>query len=40
MGLSAIPELDTVNIVVPTPLPKNKDPDTSHIMAAAGKVAR
>src|ERR1035437_7734468 len=37
---SALLELDTVNICVPTPLRKTKDPDMSYIMAAAGEIAR
>src|ERR1035441_1242942 len=40
MDSSVIAELDTVNIAVPTPLRKTKDPDMSHIMAAAEEVAR
>ena len=32
--LSLLPELDTVNICVPTPLRKTKDPDLSYIVAA------
>src|SRR5262245_25366515 len=31
---------DTVNICVPTPLNKTKDPDVSYIVAAAEQVAR
>jgi UDP-N-acetyl-D-glucosamine dehydrogenase len=31
--------LDTVNICVPTPLRKTKDPDLSFIVAAAGQIA-
>ena len=37
---SVIAELDTVNIAVPTPLRKTKDPDMSFIMAAAAEIAR
>ena len=33
-------ELDVVNVCVPTPLSKQKDPDVSYIVAAAGEVAR
>jgi UDP-N-acetyl-D-glucosamine dehydrogenase len=40
MDFSVIAELDTVNIAVPTPLRKTKDPDMSYIMAAAEEVAR
>lgn len=32
---SAVRELDTINIAVPTPLRKTKDPDMSYIVAAA-----
>ena len=37
---SAISELDTVNICVPTPLRKTKDPDMSYIVAATQEIAR
>jgi UDP-N-acetyl-D-glucosamine dehydrogenase len=37
---SAIRELDTVNICVPTPLRKTKDPDMSYIVAACEEIAR
>src|ERR1039458_3109251 len=40
MDFSVIAELDTVNIAVPTPLRKTKDPDMSYIMAAAEETAR
>src|ERR1017187_10723926 len=40
MDFSVIAQLDTVNIAVPTPLRKTKDPDMSYIMAAAEEVAR
>jgi UDP-N-acetyl-D-glucosamine dehydrogenase len=40
MDFSAIAELDTVNICVPTPLRKTKDPDMSHVVAAVQAVAR
>ena len=40
MDFSVIADLDTVNIAVPTPLRKTKDPDMSYIMAAAGEIAR
>src|SRR5262245_10370636 len=33
-------ELDAVNVCVPTPLSKQKDPDVSYIVAAAREVAR
>ena len=32
--------LDSVDICVPTPLRKTKDPDLSHIVAAVGEIAR
>src|SRR5688572_16388189 len=32
-------ELDTINICVPTPLRKTKDPDLSYIVAAAEEIA-
>lgn len=37
---SVIAELDTVNLAVPTPLRKTKDPDMSYIVAAAEQVAK
>lgn len=37
---SIIRELDTVNICVPTPLRKSKDPDISYIVAAAQEIAK
>ncbi len=37
---SAIAELDTVNICVPTPLRKTKDPDMSYIVSAVEQIAR
>jgi UDP-N-acetyl-D-glucosamine dehydrogenase len=37
---SAIAELDTVNICVPTPLRKTKDPDMSYIVAACEQIAK
>jgi UDP-N-acetyl-D-glucosamine dehydrogenase len=36
---SALRELDTVNICVPTPLRKTKDPDMSYVVAAAERIA-
>ena len=33
-------DLDTVNICVPTPLRKTKDPDMSFIVSACGEVAK
>ena len=37
---SVISELDTINIAVPTPLRKTKDPDMSYVVAAAEAVAK
>jgi UDP-N-acetyl-D-glucosamine dehydrogenase len=37
---SAIASLDTVNICVPTPLRKTKDPDMSYVVAATEQIAR
>jgi UDP-N-acetyl-D-glucosamine dehydrogenase len=37
---SCIAELDTINICVPTPLRKTKDPDMSYVLSAAEAVAR
>jgi len=37
---SAIAGLDTVNICVPTPLRKTKDPDMSYIVSACEEIAR
>jgi UDP-N-acetyl-D-glucosamine dehydrogenase len=37
---SVIAELDTVNIAVPTPLRKTKDPDMSFVVSAAREIAR
>ncbi len=37
---SVLAELDTVNICVPTPLRKTKDPDMSYIDAACREIAR
>ena len=37
---SAISELDTINICVPTPLRKTKDPDMSYIVSACQEIAR
>src|ERR1043166_2220256 len=33
-SLAAVGELDTINICVPTPLRKNKDPELSYVIAA------
>src|SRR4051812_17862829 len=37
---SAVLELDTINICVPTPLRKTKDPDMSFIVSACQEIAR
>jgi UDP-N-acetyl-D-glucosamine dehydrogenase len=37
---SVISELDTINIAVPTPLRKTKDPDMSYIVSACQAVAK
>ncbi|HYP12634.1 MAG TPA: nucleotide sugar dehydrogenase, partial [Bryobacteraceae bacterium] len=37
---SVIADLDTVNICVPTPLRKTKDPDMSYVAAACEQVAK
>ena len=37
---SAVLELDTINICVPTPLRKTKDPDMSYIVSSCQDVAR
>ncbi|HWC00656.1 MAG TPA: nucleotide sugar dehydrogenase [Bryobacteraceae bacterium] len=37
---SVIAELDTINICVPTPLRKTKDPDMSYIVSACQEIAR
>jgi UDP-N-acetyl-D-glucosamine dehydrogenase len=37
---AAVAQLDTVNICVPTPLRKTKDPDVSYMVAAVTEVAR
>jgi UDP-N-acetyl-D-glucosamine dehydrogenase len=37
---SVILDLDTVNICVPTPLRKTKDPDMSYIVAACEQIAK
>jgi len=37
---SAIAEMDTVNIAVPTPLRKTKDPDMSYIVSACEQIAK
>lgn len=37
---AALKDLDTVNICVPTPLRKTKDPDLSYIVAACEEIAK
>ena len=37
---AALGDLDTVNIAVPTPLRKTKDPDMSYIVAASEEIAK
>jgi UDP-N-acetyl-D-glucosamine dehydrogenase len=37
---SAIAELDTINICVPTPLRKTKDPDMSYIVSACQEISK
>lgn len=37
---SVIAELDTINIAVPTPLRKTKDPDMSYIVSACEEIAK
>ncbi len=37
---AAVRDLDTVNICVPTPLRKTKDPDMSFIVSACGEIAK
>jgi UDP-N-acetyl-D-glucosamine dehydrogenase len=37
---AAVAGLDTINIAVPTPLRKTKDPDMSYIVAACEEIAR
>ncbi len=37
-SLAAVEALDTVNICVPTPLRKNKDPDLSYVIAAVEAI--
>ena len=37
---SAVADLDTINIAVPTPLRKTKDPDMSYIVSACQEVAK
>lgn len=37
---SVLKEADTVNICVPTPLRKTKDPDVSYVVAAAEEIAK
>jgi len=39
-NFEALAEVDTINICVPTPLRKTKDPDMSYIVAAAEEIAK
>src|SRR5664280_2198452 len=39
-GFSAVLDLDTINICVPTPLRKTKDPDMSYIVSSCQEIAR
>jgi UDP-N-acetyl-D-glucosamine dehydrogenase len=36
---SVVADLDTINICVPTPLRKTKDPDLSHVVSAVERIA-
>jgi UDP-N-acetyl-D-glucosamine dehydrogenase len=40
MDFSVVLELDTINICVPTPLRKTKDPDMSYIVSSCQEIAR
>jgi len=40
MDFSRLAEVDTINIAVPTPLGKTRDPDISYIVAATDQIAR
>jgi len=40
MEFSAVAELDTINICVPTPLRKTKDPDMSYIVSSCQEIAK
>jgi UDP-N-acetyl-D-glucosamine dehydrogenase len=40
MDFSAIRDVDTINICVPTPLRKTKDPDMSYIVSACEEIAK
>src|SRR6185369_17469046 len=37
---SVIQELDTINICVPTPLRKTKDPDMTYILSAVAEIRK
>ena len=37
---SVVEDLDTINIAVPTPLRKTKDPDMSYVVSACEEVAK
>lgn len=40
IDFSAVAELDTINVAVPTPLRKTKDPDMSYVLNACREIAR
>ncbi|MBK5290944.1 MAG: nucleotide sugar dehydrogenase [Acidobacteriia bacterium] len=40
IDFSVVAELDTINICVPTPLRKTKDPDMSYIVSACHEIAK
>ncbi len=40
MDFAAVAELDTINICVPTPLRKTKDPDMSYIVSSCQEIAK
>ncbi|MCH7548449.1 MAG: hypothetical protein IH969_02755 [Candidatus Krumholzibacteriota bacterium] len=39
MDFSVLADVDTINICVPTPLRKTRDPDISHIVSAVEQIA-
>jgi UDP-N-acetyl-D-glucosamine dehydrogenase len=39
-GFAALNDLDTINVCVPTPLRKTKDPDMSYVVSACEEIAR
>ena len=40
IDFAAVADLDTINICVPTPLRKTKDPDMSYIVSACEEIAK